>query len=124
MIRPRRSDRKRSLRTAFGIGLETLFMPGDTRRSGTRERKTTGPGMYSISTRSWSISLFAIGGLLQVAWIPATCGQVLQTDRFEVPVQNRSEIFDVAPSTDSGLFLYRQFAGAKEDQIQLIKLDT
>lgn len=80
--------------------------------------------MYSISTRSWSISIFVISGLLQVAGPPETCGQVLQTDRFEVPIESRSEVFDVASSSDSGLFLYRQYVGFKEDQIQLVKLDT
>jgi len=56
--------------------------------------------------------------------ITAASCQVLQTDRFEVPVETRTEFFDIEPSSDNGLFLYRQFLGIKEDQVQLIKLDT
>jgi hypothetical protein len=49
---------------------------------------------------------------------------VLQTDRFEVPIENRSDMFEVAPSSDQGLFLYRQFAGLQQDEVELVKLDT
>lgn len=48
----------------------------------------------------------------------------MQTDRFEVPVQARGESFGIVPSSAQGLFLHRQFAGVKEDQLQLIKLDS
>lgn len=48
----------------------------------------------------------------------------MQSGRFEVPVEGRTEFFDIVPATDNGLFLHRQFAGIKEDHIQLIKLDT
>ena len=48
----------------------------------------------------------------------------MQTGRFELPVESRDKYFNVVPSSDDGLFLYSQFAGSKEDQLQLIKLDS
>ena len=48
----------------------------------------------------------------------------MQTGRFEVPIEGKSELFDIVPASDNGLFLYRQFAGTRQDQVQLIKLDT
>lgn len=81
--------------------------------------------MFSISTKSWLTRVFTTCGFLLVHGLfwPLTA-QVLQTGRFEVPVEGRSQLFDIVPSSDNGLFLYRQFAGIKDDQIQLIKLDT
>lgn len=81
--------------------------------------------MFSISTRSSSNSVFIfVTAFLTCSFSPGTIAQISQTDRFEVPVEARSEFFDVVPTTDNGLVLYRQFAGLKEDQVQLIKLDT
>jgi len=81
--------------------------------------------MFFILTKSWLIKILAACSLFLV------CGcyqhanaQVLQTDRFEVAVSGRGEFFDIVPSQNNGLFMYRQLAGTKEDQVQLIKLDT
>lgn len=41
-----------------------------------------------------------------------------------MPIENRSEYFDIVPSFENGLFLHRHLAGVKEDQIELIRLDT
>ena len=81
--------------------------------------------MYSILIKSWLIEAFVILGLVLVSGtlVPAS-GQVVQSGRFEVPVESRTEFFDIIPATDNGLFLHRQFLGPREDQIQLIKLDT
>lgn len=51
-------------------------------------------------------------------------GQVLQTDRFEFPLFPNEKNFEIVQAGKHGLFLYRSFAGIKEDQIQLVKLDT
>ncbi|HET9487027.1 MAG TPA: hypothetical protein VFO54_06320 [Chryseosolibacter sp.] len=81
--------------------------------------------MSSISIRSSLTRTLAAYSLLLVSGLFIRLqAQVLQTGRFEVPVEARTEFFDIIPSSDNGLFLYRQFAGDKEDQIQLIKLDT
>lgn len=50
--------------------------------------------------------------------------QVMQTNRFEIPIQGRNEYFDVVPSSGYGLFLHRHLVGAKDDQLHLIRLDT
>ncbi len=81
--------------------------------------------MFFISTRSSSTKIFAFRIIFLACSLMGTASaQVLQTDRFEVPVEARSEFFEIVPSTDNGLVLYRQFAGLREDQVQLIKLDT
>lgn len=80
--------------------------------------------MFSILTRSWSTRTVTVWVILLVLCRVTSSAQVLQTGRFEVPVENRTEYFDIVPSSDNGLFLYRQFLGIQEDQVQLIKLDT
>ena len=81
--------------------------------------------MFFISTRSSSTKAGLRGGLVLILalCIPAA-GQVMQTGRFEVPINSRNEYFDIVPSSESGLFLHRHLAGIKEDQIHLIRLDT
>jgi hypothetical protein len=81
--------------------------------------------MFFILTRSWLIRTLVVCSLFTVCgFYPHAHAQVMQTSRFEVPVNGRGEFFDIVPSADNGLFLYRQLAGVKEDQVQLIKLDT
>lgn len=48
----------------------------------------------------------------------------MQTDRFEIPVDNSAESFQIVPSSERGLFLYRHFSGGKQEQFQLIRVDT
>lgn len=81
--------------------------------------------MFFISTRSSSTKAILSGSLVLILAlsIPAA-GQVMQTGRFEVPINSRNEYFDIVPSAESGLFLHRHLAGTKEDQIHLIRLDT
>lgn len=79
--------------------------------------------MFSILTNSWWNKAVAVCILSCLAFFGLDA-QIVQSGRFEVPVENRTEIFDIVPASDNGLFLYRQFAGLKEDQIQLIKIDT
>src|SRR6187431_1084402 len=50
--------------------------------------------------------------------------QVLQTDRLEIPVFRENQNFDIIPAQEGGLFLYRRFAGAKTDPLDIIMLDT
>lgn len=80
--------------------------------------------MSSISTKWSSTRRFVLCVFLVAGSLVTGVAQVRQTGRFEVPVQLRSEFFDVVPSFESGLFLERQLAGAREDQIHLIRLDT
>jgi hypothetical protein len=54
----------------------------------------------------------------------ANAQQVFQTNRFEIPT-NRYEIsFEVVPAQEDGIFLFRKFAAAGNDQFEIIKLDT
>jgi hypothetical protein len=81
--------------------------------------------MFSISTRSWLISHLIICTVLLAPHFPSVShAQVMQTNRFEVPVEHFNDFYDIVPSSGNGLFLYRQLGGPKEDQIHLIKLDS
>lgn len=81
--------------------------------------------MSSILTRSWLTSAITVCSFFLIAGLSfPVSAQVMQTDRFEVPIEGRGENFDIVPSSDNGLFLHRHLSGAKEDQIQLIRLDT
>lgn len=80
--------------------------------------------MSSISTRSWlTESITACTFLLVVCSLPVSA-QMMQTNRFEVPVEVRLEYFEVVPSSQNGLFLYRHLNGVRDDQLHLIGLDT
>lgn len=48
----------------------------------------------------------------------------MQTDRFEVPINHHEQFFEIVPASDKGLYLHRRLSGLKDDQFQLIKLDT
>jgi hypothetical protein len=54
-------------------------------------------------------------------------GQVLQPKRYEIPLTEEEEGFDVIPANDQGLYLSRLFFFVNKEQknqIQLIRLDT
>src|SRR5687768_8107074 len=81
--------------------------------------------MFSTLTRSWlTKTITACSLFLVTGFSSPSSAQVMQTGRFEVPVQGRGEFFDIIPSSGNGLFLHRQLAGIKDDQVHLIKLDT
>lgn len=48
----------------------------------------------------------------------------MQTDRFEASIDHPKQFFEIVPASDKGLYLHRRLSGLKEDQFQLIKLDT
>lgn len=80
--------------------------------------------MFSISTKSWSTKLIVPCLTLLLAASFDGAAQAMQTNRFEFPVQGKNEFFDIVPSSQHGLVLYRQLAGTNEDQLHLIRLDT
>ncbi|HET9054654.1 MAG TPA: hypothetical protein VFM90_10795 [Cyclobacteriaceae bacterium] len=80
--------------------------------------------MYFISTKSWSTKVFTACSVFLAFFSVVTRAQVMQTGRFEVPVEGRNERYNIIPSFEQGLYLQRQLVGPREDQIQLIKLDT
>ncbi|MEJ7645049.1 MAG: hypothetical protein WKF87_10680 [Chryseolinea sp.] len=48
----------------------------------------------------------------------------MQTNRFETPITRDEGAFDVIPSNEDGIFLFRRVFNNDADHIQLIKLDT
>jgi hypothetical protein len=54
----------------------------------------------------------------------ASNAQVLQSSRFEFPLGNAEKNFEIISAGDRGLYLERRFFGIKEDQLQIIRLDT
>lgn len=49
--------------------------------------------------------------------------QVLQTGRYELPLE-RNDYYEVMPSQEDGIFLYRRLYATSDDKIEIIKLDT
>jgi hypothetical protein len=81
--------------------------------------------MFSILTKLWLIKTISICSIFLVSSIfPVTRAQVTQTGRFEVPINNHSDFFEIVPASDNGLYVHRRLSGLKKDQFQLIKLDT
>lgn len=50
--------------------------------------------------------------------------QIEQIDRYEIPVSSRNDEFSIIPASVNGLYLNRVIADAREEYLQLIKLDT
>jgi hypothetical protein len=50
--------------------------------------------------------------------------QVIQSGRIELPIQYDIETYSAISLDTSGIVLHRSFAGAKEDQLELTRLDT
>ncbi len=50
--------------------------------------------------------------------------QVTQTKRFEIPIHQDFESHQVVPLDTSGIILYRNYTGPKENQLELMRLDT
>ncbi len=79
--------------------------------------------MFSTSIKSGlTRSIFCIGLLISTAYIlPA---QVVQNGRMEIPISNSNESYSVLSLDTAGILLYRSFIGPKENQLELIRLDT
>ena len=81
--------------------------------------------MSFISIRSWLTDSVTACVICFASGLSIPAGaQVLQTERFELPLRNREAFFDVVPSSRNGLFLHRQLAGVNEDQLHLVNLDS
>src|SRR5688572_13727437 len=51
--------------------------------------------------------------------------QVLQPQRYEIPLTDHEKHFEIIPAADKGLYLQRSlFSDRKDNQIQLTRLDT
>jgi hypothetical protein len=74
---------------------------------------------FSTLIRWWSTSIFF---LVAVA-LPASA-QVLQSQRYEIPMHSFERDFEIIPADTSGLYLYRKIYSGTDDQLHIIKLDT
>jgi hypothetical protein len=78
--------------------------------------------MCSILTKSWYGSRpITISALLIFISFPIDA-QVIQTQRFEVPV-NDNEKIEIIPADEHGLYLYQQLL-SNDDRIHIVRLDT
>ena len=78
--------------------------------------------MYFISIRWW-LSSGIILLLLLTSAQPCNAQQVLQTNRYELPIE-KNDYYEVMPSQEDGIFLHRRLYSSTDDNIEIIKLDT
>ncbi len=80
--------------------------------------------MFFTSTKSaWISTLFF--ALLAAIPVSVSSGQVVQTARLEYEVtKDDAEKFKVVSLSEKGLFLYRRLYGQKDDQIEMVRVDT
>lgn len=74
---------------------------------------------FSTSIKWWSTSILLIFAVA----LPSKA-QVLQSQRFEIPLHGFEQDFEIIPADTSGLYLYRKIFAGKEDHLHIIKLDT
>jgi hypothetical protein len=77
--------------------------------------------MYSTLTKWWLSS--GIFLFLLVSFQASNAQQVLQTNRYELNLE-KNDFYDVMPSQEDGIFLYRRLLATDDDKIEIIKLDT
>ena len=84
----------------------------------------TGFVMYFTSTKWWFVSALLSGAVLLYLPICDTKGQVLQPQRFEIPLGAHEKQFDIVPAEHSGLYLMRHLIVSREPQIHVARIDT
>ncbi len=79
--------------------------------------------MFSTSTK-WSLnrSVLVVSFILTLAL--SVDAQVLQTERFEIPIYSWEQSYNSVSAGKNGLYLNRRIDSDRTDYIQLIKLDT
>ncbi|WP_276373023.1 hypothetical protein [Chryseolinea sp. H1M3-3] len=78
--------------------------------------------MFFTLTKWWlsnGVALF----LLLTFFQSGNAQQVLQTNRYELPVE-KNDYYEVMPSQEDGIYLHRRLHASDDDKIELIKLDT
>ena len=78
----------------------------------------------STLTKWWSTSILCVTASLLIATVKTADAQVLQTRRFEVPVLFNERNFEIISGGEGGLYLHRRILIEKDEQLQLIRLDT
>ena len=77
--------------------------------------------MYSTLSKWWLRTRFFL--LFLVTFQLSNAQQVLQTNRYELPLE-KNDYYDVMPSQEDGIFLFRRLLFSDDDKIEIIKLDT
>ena len=81
--------------------------------------------MFFTSIKWWLNKTPFVAILIMISSLAGNImAQVLQTERFETPLLFNNDKFEIIAAGDQGLYLHRKFLGGKEDQIQLVRLDT
>ena len=82
--------------------------------------------MFFISTRSWSIKTGIRYSLIlfTIATSITAKAQIIQKDRYEVPLAPGEAPFEVVSADESGLFLHRTILGIESNALNLVFLDT
>jgi hypothetical protein len=78
--------------------------------------------MFSTSTKSALSKFFFLCFLISVSY--AVSAQVTQNGRAEIGISSSMESYSVVSLDTAGIILYRSFIGPKENQLELIRLDT
>src|SRR3954468_389789 len=78
--------------------------------------------MFSTSTKSALSKFFFLCFVIFGSYaVPA---QVTQNGRAEIGISSSMESYSVVSLDTAGIILYRSFIGPKENQLELIRLDT
>lgn len=78
---------------------------------------------FSILIKRWlSRSIFFLV-LFSINTLPSSA-QVEQSNRYEIPMGNLEQGFEIIPAGSDGLYIYRKLYGARADEFQMVKLDT
>jgi hypothetical protein len=77
--------------------------------------------MYSTLIKWWLNS--GIFLFLFLTFQLSNAQQVLQTNRYELAL-DKNDFYEVMPSQEDGIFLYRRLLATDDDKIEIIKLDT
>ncbi|HKZ37537.1 MAG TPA: hypothetical protein VJ184_07810 [Chryseolinea sp.] len=78
--------------------------------------------MYFTLTKCWLSKAIVLFLFLTHSY-ESNAQQVLQTNRYELPVE-KDDYFEVMPSQEDGIFLHRRLYATSDDKIEIIKLDT
>jgi len=77
--------------------------------------------MYSTLPKWWL--RIRILPLFLLSFQLSNAQQVLQTNHYELPLE-KNDYYEVLPSQEDGIFLYRRLLSTDDDKIEIIKLDT
>jgi hypothetical protein len=78
--------------------------------------------MYSTLIKWWLGSGLSLV-LSLIFFSVSHAQQVAQTNRYELPLE-KNDYYEVMPSQEDGIFLYRRLYTSTDDKLEIIKLDT